>query len=57
MAERGGFEPPIPKGYAAFRVRCIQPLCHLSVRSIIGKNICKARASPIFVNKKGHLNR
>lgn len=31
MAERGGFEPPNPfKGVAAFRVRCIQPLCHLS---------------------------
>ena len=33
LAERGGFEPPRPVTQsAAFRVRCIQPLCHLSKR-------------------------
>ena len=33
LAERGGFEPPRPVTQsAAFRVRCVQPLCHLSKR-------------------------
>jgi hypothetical protein len=35
LAERGGFEPPRPVTQsAAFRVRCIQPLCHLSSRTV-----------------------
>jgi hypothetical protein len=30
MAEREGFEPPVPDGYNRFRVCRIRPLCHLS---------------------------
>ena len=36
MAEREGFEPSIQvTQYAEFRVRCIQPLCHLSAFNLI----------------------
>ena len=32
LAEREGFEPSIQENlYAGFRIRCIRPLCHLSV--------------------------
>src|SRR3954465_6078989 len=30
VAEREGFEPPVPDGYNRFRVCRIRPLCHLS---------------------------
>ena len=40
--KEGDLNPRYPERYAAFRVRCIQPLCHLSVRSIIGKKFAKA---------------
>src|ERR1039457_3283969 len=30
VAERGGFEPPIPFGYSRFPGVRIKPLCHLS---------------------------
>ena len=30
FAERGGFEPPVPKGYNGFRDRHVKPLRHLS---------------------------
>ena len=35
MAARRGFEPLNHNVIVAFRVRCIQPLCHLSVFKII----------------------
>ena len=32
LAEKEGFEPSVQsKLYAGFRIRCIRPLCHLSV--------------------------
>ncbi len=30
MAEREGFEPSDPFGVGGFRIRCLQPLDHLS---------------------------
>jgi hypothetical protein len=33
MAERGGFEPPIPFGYSRFPGVRVKPLCHLSTRT------------------------
>src|SRR5947199_3228800 len=35
LAEREGFEPPVPDGYNRFRVCRIRPLCHLSAVEMI----------------------
>jgi hypothetical protein len=34
LAERGGFEPPIPLGYSRFPGVRVKPLCHLSTQAI-----------------------
>src|SRR5271156_3436923 len=37
LAERGGFEPPIPLGYSRFPGVRVKPLCHLSRREFADK--------------------
>ena len=45
MAERGGFEPPRPVTQsAAFRVRCFQPLSHLS--GLLRSASCRSEVGP-----------
>lgn len=39
VAERGGFEPPEPRGFNGFRDRPIQPLSHLSNKKSEAKRI------------------
>lgn len=39
IAERGGFEPPEPRGFNGFRDRPIQPLSHLSNKKSEAKRI------------------
>src|SRR5580693_8088651 len=34
LAERGGFEPPVPFGYSRFPGVRVKPLCHLSTRGV-----------------------
>lgn len=54
MAEREGFEPSIQVAlYAEFRVRCIQPLCHLSVWRYF--NICKEIAELFQLDKSAKV--
>ena len=36
MAERGGFEPPVPENrYDGLATRCLRPLSHLSAKAYI----------------------
>ena len=35
FAEREGFEPPVPKGYTAFRVQRIQPDSAISPNNVL----------------------
>ncbi len=47
LAERGGFEPPIPFGYSRFPGVRVKPLCHLSTES--GANSVRAaRRAQLF---------
>ena len=50
FAEREGFEPPIPKGYTAFRVQRIQPGSAISPNKLL--NLHKENYSVIIPNTK-----
>ena len=51
MAERGGFEPPIPfKGYTGLANQRLQPLGHLSVNDLRGTLNTLLRAYLSHVN-------
>ena len=47
VAEREGFEPPVPDGYNRFRVCRIRPLCHLSAVERATDSIRVGRSSPV----------